>query len=196
MKKRLLGSMIALVAIMLFAMTMATSAVASTEMFERTETNFDWEVTDEIKIGVKSFINNDFSHKWIRYSVKDTPISIEYRQFKNPSIDNYRLQIKHANSKFFYWSRFEYRDIDGKENQLRYRPRIGFKTKTNIFGNPYIFVEPHYVVETKDIPLIMTYIGTKYKFKKFDLGVFVQGQSDDKYNMKRVFFGTEVLVKI
>ena len=175
---------------------LSSMAVAVTETFERTETNWDIQVSDQVRVGVKSFVNNSMSHKWARYSFKENPVSLEFRRFNNPYINAYRLQVKHVNSKFFYWSRFEYRDYDYKDNHLRYRPRIGFKTKLQKLGSPYFFIEPHYVVETKKVPLIMTYLGTKYKFNKFDVGFFVQGQSDDRYNMKRVFFGTEFLVKI
>ena len=194
MKKHVLESLVFLVVV--FGVFLTTQAIAETKVFERTETNWDVEVTDQIRVGVKSFVNHDMTHKWIRYSVDDTPLSVEFRRFDNPDINAYRLQLKHINKNFFYWSRFEYRDYDHKENHLRYRPRIGVKTKIGKLGSPYFFIEPHYVVETKEVPLIMTYLGTKYKFNKFDIGLFVQGQSDDRFNMKRVFFGTEFLVKI
>jgi len=176
----------------------AFPALADIERFERTELNFDFKVNNELSFGIKQFHNHPDNHEWIRYKIKDTPYQFEYRRqtLNDQKLNNVRFQIKHYDNGFFYWSRFEYRERQRRDNQLRYRPRIGYKwQKYELIGQPYIFVEPHYVIDTKQIPLIMTYVGTKWKGKKVDYGIFVQTQSNDRYQPRRIWVGTEILIK-
>lgn len=175
-------------------------AFAAVEQFERTEVNLDFNYNSSISFGFKEFANHGNWHRWIRYKFIGTPHQIEFRnvQFLNGTRNEnwYRYQFKNIDGNFFYWSRFEYREIGGKLSHLRYRPRIGFKHKVKSWGTPYIFVEPHWNTKDNKIPLIMTYVGTKWMHSKYDFGVFIQTQSNNHYDMQRIFVGLDFLYKI
>ena len=183
--------------LLVFCFTLPAHAV---EKLEWWDLNVAMQFNKNWSVGAKEFVGWGDNHRWIRYSSSDKPFSFEYRdvQFKDGTRDEnwYRLQWKHLNKEgFYYWSRLEYREIDGTKSHLRYRPRIGYKKNIGALGNTYIFIEPHWNMKDNTVPLIMTYVGTSWNVGNYNLGVFLQSQSDDKYDMQRVFLGTDITYK-
>lgn len=186
--------------ILAFGLLFAASAIAGDDDFERFEIN-TFVKKDNLTLGIRKYVDYDYSQYIFRYDFPDSPFRAEYRRIDKfgKSEDWFRFQMKHfKRDGFFYNSRIEHRNRESKANIFRYRPQFGYQhpSRIPILGKPFLVFEPHFQLtyEGRDLFFshMQTFIGTKFEFRHIDVTPFLEIDTKAGFEKELAFFGVEM----
>jgi len=182
-------------------------SISANALDDQVEINTQYQLNDNLMIGFRDYTNSTDHHTVLRWDFTDSPWRVEYRRV-NSNQNWYRVQLKNfkhtdqIGGKWFYNSRLEYRDREGRENVWRYRPVFGYSfprigSDRISLGAPFITIEPHWEVATGvgGFKLMQTYIGTSFDFGRIIVNPFYELDLDQNMNKSNELLGVDIKLK-